>query len=429
MISGAELGGIRRTTVPSGLRVLTESMPELRSVALGFWVGTGAVDEADELLGASHFLEHLLFKGTDTRSAAEIAHAVESVGGDMNAFTTQEYTAFYVRVPDEHLELAVDILSDVVWEPAFRPDEVDSERQVILEEIRMRDDTPDDVVHELFAAALYPDHPLGRSVLGDPGTITAMARDGIAGYHGRHYHPANVVVAAAGNLDHEVVVKLVAERLRGAEGMRPPRVDRVLGAPQPVTGLRRPTEQAHVVLGMRSLPRDDPDRYALSVLNQALGGGMSSRLFQEVREKRGLAYSVYSYRAAYAATGALGIYAGTSPERVRETLAVIEAEVDRLVAEGLPEGEVAAAKGHLKGSTALALETSSSRMHRIGRSELTTGEVPSVDELVAQVEAVTPEDVARVIDRVLAAEPRVLSVVGPFDAADFEEPRHRERGR
>lgn len=419
-MSGAEFGGVRRTSLPSGLRVLTESMPELRSVALGFWVGTGAVDEADEVSGASHFLEHLLFKGTETRSAAEIAHSIESVGGDMNAFTTQEYTAFYVRVPDEHLELAVDILSDVVWEPAFRADEVDSERQVILEEIRMRDDTPDDVVHELFAAALYPEHPLGRSVLGNPGTITAMARDGIAGYHGRHYHAGNVVVAAAGNLDHEVVVKLVEERLRNGEGMRPARVDRALGAPQPVTGLRRPTEQAHVVLGMRSLSRDDPDRYALSVLNQALGGGMSSRLFQEVREKRGLAYSVYSYRAAYADTGALGIYAGTSPERVRETLAVVEAELERLVADGLPAAEVAAAKGHLKGSTALALETSSSRMHRIGRSELTTGEVPSVDELVASVEAVTPEDAARVIDRVLATEPRVLSVVGPFDAEEFE---------
>ena len=419
-MSGAGFGGVRRSCLPSGLRVLTESMPELRSVALGFWVGTGAVDEAEELLGASHFLEHLLFKGTEARSAAAIAHAIESVGGDMNAFTTQEYTAFYVRVPDEHLELAVDILSDVVWEPAFRANEVDSERQVILEEIRLRDDTPDDVVHERFAAALYQAHPPGRSVLGKPGTITALARDGIAAYHARHYHADNVVVAAAGNLDHEVVVKLVAERLCSREGVRPPRVDSTLGAPLAVTGLRRPTEQAHVVLGMRSLPRDDPDRYALAVLNQALGGGMSSRLFQEVREKRGLAYSVYSYRAAYADTGALGIYAGTSPERVRETLAVIEAELDRLVADGLPEEEVAAAKGHLKGSTALALETSSSRMHRIGRSELTTGEVPSVDELVADVEAVTPEDVARVIQRVLAAEPRVLSIVGPFDEGELD---------
>ncbi|MBM3674578.1 MAG: insulinase family protein [Actinobacteria bacterium] len=417
--SGAEVRGVERTRLASGLRVVTEAMPELRSVAVGFWVGTGAVDETGEQLGASHFLEHLLFKGTDTRSAAEIAHAVESVGGDMNAFTTQEYTAFYVRVPDDHLALALDILSDVVWEPAFRPDEVDSERQVILEEIGMRDDTPDDVVHELFAEALYPEHPLGRSVLGTRESIAAMPREAIAAYHGEHYHPANVVVAAAGNLDHERVVELVEARLPQQSGARPARAQSRLVAPRAVIGRRRPTEQAHLVVGMRSIARDDPDRYALSVMNQAFGGGMSSRLFQEVREKRGLAYSVYSYRAAYEDTGALGVYAGTAPERVRETLAVIEGELARLVAEGLPEEELAAAKGHLRGSTALSLESSSSRMHRIGRSELTLGEVPSVDELVASVEAVEPDDVGRVIERVLANEAQVLSVVGPFDPEDF----------
>ena len=418
-MSGVRVGGIERTTLDSGLTVVTEVMPELRSVALGFWVGTGAVDEDDVRFGASHFLEHLLFKGTETRSAAQIAHAVESVGGDMNAFTTQEYTAFYVRMPDEHIALATDILSDVVWEPAFRTAEVDSERQVILEEIGMRDDTPDDVVHELFAAALYPNHPLGRSVLGTRSTITDMERDAIAAYHGEHYRPSNVVVAAAGNLDHDELVKMVKDRVPQTNESRPVRSEPTLGPPDALTGSQRPTEQAHVVIGMRSIARDDPDRYALSVLNQAFGGGMSSRLFQEVREKRGLAYSVYSYRAAYTDTGALGIYAGTSPERVRETLAVISGELDRLVADGLPQDELDSAKGHLKGSTALALETSSSRMHRLGRSELTIGSVPTVDELVAEVEAVTTEDVQRVIERVIATEDRVLSVVGPFDPAEF----------
>ncbi len=410
---------IERTRLPSGLRVLTESMPELRSVAIGFWVGTGAVDEPDELLGASHFLEHLLFKGTETRSASEIAHAIESVGGDMNAFTTQEYTAFYVRVPDDHLEVAVDMLSSVVWGPAFRPDEVDSERQVILEEIRMRDDTPDDIVHELFAEALYPKHPLGRSVLGTRDTITAASRDGIAAYHATHYRPSNVVVAAAGNLEHQHVVDLITAGVGVEEGTRPPRVDPSFAPPELVVSEHRPTEQAHLVLGVRALARDDPDRYALSVVNQALGGGMSSRLFQEVREKRGLAYSVYSYRVAFDGTGAVGIYTGTSPERAHETLAVVRGELDRLVADGLPEHELAAAKGHLKGSTALALETSSSRMHRLGRSELTTDEVPSVDDLVAEIEAVTVEDADRVIQRVFAAAPRVLAIVGPFDPDDF----------
>jgi predicted Zn-dependent peptidase len=287
-MSGAGSLGIERTRLPSGLRVLTESMPELRSVAIGFWVGTGAIDEPDNLLGASHFLEHLLFKGTDTLAASEIASAIESVGGDMNAFTTQEYTAFYVRVPDDQLAVATDILSAVVWDPAFRSAEVDSERQVILEEIGMRDDTPDDIVHELFAAALDPKHPLGRSVLGTRDTITAAKRDDIAAYHREHYRPGNVVVAAAGNLEHEQMVELVSAGLGVEDGARPARIDPSFAPAESVLGVRRATEQAHLVLGVRALSRDDPDRYALSVVNQALGGGMSSRLFQEVREKRGL---------------------------------------------------------------------------------------------------------------------------------------------
>jgi predicted Zn-dependent peptidase len=394
-------------------------MPGLRSVAVGFWVGTGGSDEDAQILGASHFLEHLLFKGSATRSAADIAHAVESIGGDMNAFTTQEYTAFYVRVPDEHLELAVDILSDVVWTPAFRADDVESERQVILEEIRMRDDAPDDVVHELFAESLFEGHPLGRPVLGTFETIGAMSREAIAGYHGAHYVAGNVVVAAAGNLDHEQVVKLVDDRLPGARTPRPPAPGAGEGSIRPVAVRRRPTEQAHVVLGMRSLSNSDPDRYALAVLNQALGGGMSSRLFQEIREKRGLAYSVYSYRAAYQQTGAQAVYVGTAPERVHESIGVVRDELDRLVADGLADEEFDAAKGHLKGSTALSLESSSSRMHRLGRSELTLGEVPTVDELVAHVDAVTPDDVRRVTSRVFADEARTLAVVGPFDESDF----------
>ena len=234
-MSGArdgERSGFERTRLPSGLRVLTESMPELRSVAIGFWVGTGAIDEPDNLLGASHFLEHLLFKGTDTLAASEIANAIESVGGDMNAFTTQEYTAFYVRVPDDQLEVAADILSAVVWAPAFRPDEVDSERQVILEEIGMRDDTPDDIVHELFAAALYPKHPLGRSVLGTRDTITAAERDEIAAYHRDHYRPGNVVVAAAGNLEHEQMVELISAGLGVEDGARPARIDPSFAPPE-----------------------------------------------------------------------------------------------------------------------------------------------------------------------------------------------------
>ncbi|MGZ4678285.1 MAG: M16 family metallopeptidase [Acidimicrobiia bacterium] len=401
-----------------GARVVTEPMPSLRSVAVGFWVGSGAVDESEDQFGASHFLEHLLFKGTETRSAVDIASAVESVGGDMNAFTTQEYTAFYVRVPDEHLGLALDILADVVWHPAFRPDEVESERRVILEEIGMRDDAPDDVVHELANAALFPVHPLGRSVLGTRDTIGAMSRDSIAQYHRAHYHPRNVVVAAAGNLTHEMVVDRVGAAMPASDGARPPRGFTPLRTPIAVTGERRDTEQAHLVVSLRSIARDDPDRYALSVLNQLLGGGMSSRLFQEIRERRGLAYSVYSYRAAYESTGSFSVYAGTAPERVAETRQVVRGELDKLVADGVPEAELAAAKGHLKGSTTLALETSASRMHRLGRGLLTLGEVPSVDSMVAAVDEVTVDDLRRVIDRVFATDEHVLSVVGPLQAVD-----------
>ncbi len=412
-------GGIRRTRLDTGLRVVTESLPALRSVAIGCWVGTGARDEPDAIAGASHFLEHLLFKGTDRRSAAEIAEAVESVGGDMNAFTGHELTTYYVRVPHDRLGLAVEILSDILWSPAFRAHEVDSERQVILEEIRMRDDAPEDLVHDLFAGALFPSHPIGRDVIGTPETIESMGPDEIGAFHAEHYHPSNVVVAAAGNLDHDEVVALVEAGLVGADGARPSRSSWP-GEPEPspLAVLTRDTEQAHAVLGMRALRRDDPDRYALGVLAQALGGGMSSRLFQEVREKRGLAYSVYAYRSAFEETGTLAVAAGTAPERLDELLDVVDTELGRIVADGgVSDRELEAAKGHLTGSLALSLESSSSRMHRIGRSELTLGEIPSLDDLVADVEAVGADDVARVVDRLLAPGERTLAVVGPVDHA------------
>ena len=412
-----DASGFSRTRLESGLRVVTERLPALRSVAVGFWVATGSRDETDELAGASHFLEHLLFKGTDTRHALEIAEAIESVGGDMNAATGQELTQFYVRVPDRHLPLALEILSDIVWSPALRAEEVESERQVILEEIRMRDDTPDDLVHDLFANALFPSHPLGREIAGTQETITAMPRDAIAEYHRAHYQPENMVVAVAGNLMHDDVVKMVEAALPDPTAYaRTPRLNAAeAGEPEPIAVLERPLEQAHLVLGVRALGRADPDRYALAVVDQVLGGGMSSRLFQEVREQRGLAYSVFSYRSAYEETGSLAVYCGTSPERVDEVLDVVNGELDRLVADGgVSRGELERAKGHMTGSLALSLESSSSRMHRIGRAELTLGEVPDIDEVVERVEAINDDDVARVIDRVLSSASRTLAVVGPL---------------
>jgi predicted Zn-dependent peptidase len=412
--------GISRTSLDGGLRVVTEPMPALRSVAVGLWIGTGGIDEPGPILGASHFLEHLGFKGTPGRSAHEIASAVESVGGDMNAFTAHELTCFYVRMPDEYLDLAIDILADVVWSPSLRGEDVDQERGVILEELRMRDDQPDDVVHEQFMEAVFDGHPLGRPVIGTEATIGAMTRDDIAGYHAQHYLPSNTVLSVAGNAEHDRVLDLITSRVPDGGATRPARADSGLDPVRRLAVTTRPSEQAHVVLGHRSFRRNDPDRYALAVLNQALGGGMASRLFQEVREERGLAYSVYSFRAAYDDTGAVAVYVGTGPDKVHETLDVVQGVLDEVVAEGLPDDEVAAAKGHLRGATALSLESSSSRMHRNGRAELVEGEIPTLDELQARVDAVTPDDVRRVAARMFEG-PQVLSVVGPFDEADFAD--------
>jgi predicted Zn-dependent peptidase len=412
---------IRRTRLDSGLRIVTESLPALRSVSVGFWVGVGSRDERDRDLGASHFLEHLLFKGTAERSAAQIAHDVESVGGDMNAFTAQEMTAFYVRVPDTQLDLAIDILSEVVWAPALRANDVDAERNVILEEIRMRDDAPEDLVHDLFSQAMFPNHPLGREVLGTHQSIGDMTRDSIEQFHDHNYGPSAIVVAAAGNLEHDAVVDRLSARPAALRSI--PEVDlgrsvEGLAPARPTAVLTKPAEQVHVVVGTRGFSRGDPDRYPLTVLNQALGGGMSSRLFQEVRERRGLAYSVYSYRVAYLETGAFGVYVGTAPARVRETVDVVGAELDRVVHDGgIGPDELMAAKGHLKGSMALSLETSNSRMHRLGSSELVLGEAPSLDEVVARIDAVTSDDVARVVSRLFSSGPRTLAVVGPVDEA------------
>jgi predicted Zn-dependent peptidase len=421
---------IARTRLDSGLRVVTEALPALRSVTIGAWVGSGARDEAPHEWGASHFLEHLLFKGTETRTAREIADAVESVGGELNAFTTHEQTVFYVRVPDAHLARAFDVLADVLWAPAFRDADLESERKVVLEEIGMRDDTPDDLVHEVFAAALFPGHPLGREVLGGAESIRAMARADVVAYHAAHYRPPNIVLAAAGNVVHEELVERVAARVPVGDGARPARPRPGLAEPEPVSVVPRDTEQAHFVLGVRALPALDPDRYALMVVNQALGGGMSSRLFQEVRESRGLAYAVYSYVASFDETGAMAIYAGTAPERMPDALEVIDAELARLGAHGLADAELAAAKGHLTGSLSLSLETSSSRMRRIGRAETVEGEIPSLDELVARIERVGPDDVARAVERVWAGTPRTLAVVGPHDASDFSSfGRHSRSSR
>ncbi|HET6810482.1 MAG TPA: pitrilysin family protein [Acidimicrobiales bacterium] len=409
---------IRSTRLDNGIRVVTESMPHVSSVAAGFWVGTGSRDESARLAGASHFLEHLLFKGTPTRTAAEIAESVDAVGGDMNAFTTKEYTAFYVRLLAESLDLGLDILSDVMWDPAFRPDEVEAERQVIMEEILMHSDEPSELVHDRLLEGLFPDHPLGRDVLGDEESIAAMQVDDIRSFHQHHYRPGNIVVAAAGQIVHDDVVEGVARRFCGDRGGEAPRRVAPGGTALPVVTTNRPTEQAHVVLGVPTFGRHDEDRFSLAVLDHVLGGGLSSRLFQEIRERRGLAYSVYSYRTSFDDAGVLAFYAGTAPGRAHEVLERMVGELRRFSSEGVTEREVAVAKGHIRGETALSLEDSAARMSRVARSELLHGEVIDVDDVLARIEAVTADDVDRVAARVLGVEP-VLAVVGPFEADDF----------
>ncbi|MHB1536381.1 MAG: M16 family metallopeptidase [Acidimicrobiales bacterium] len=409
---------VRTTVLDSGLTVVTEAMPDVRSVALGFWVGTGSVDEAPALAGASHFLEHLLFKGTPTRTARGIAEAVDAVGGDMNAFTTKEYTAFYVRLLAADLDLGLDILCDIISSPAFRPDEVDVERQVILEEILMHADEPADLVHDVFAAARFPDHPLGRDVLGEEGTVAAMSREQIAGFHSAHYRPVNLVVAAAGAIEHAVVVDGVAarwalDRQRSHEEQIGPRPRGGLHAPRATAVVERPTEQAHVVVGTPGPGRNDEDRHALTVIDHVVGGGMSSRLFQSIREERGLAYSVYSYRMPFEETGAFVVYAGTAPGHAAEVLGLIHEELDRVVASGITPAELDAARGHLRGSLALGLEDPGARMSRIGHAQLVHGRVPSLEEMEGRMDALRPEDLAEVAARWLGGE-RTVAAVGPF---------------
>jgi predicted Zn-dependent peptidase len=417
-----ETGAFQQSRLPSGLRIVTERMPSVRSVALGIWAGVGSRDETPRLAGASHFLEHLLFKGTSRRTARDIAEQMDAVGGEANAFTSKEYTCFYARTLDRDLGLAVDVLADMLRSSRIARDDVEAERTVILEEIGMHNDAPDDVVHDLFAEVLFGGHPLGRPVLGTAESVGAMSRDAVARYWRRHYMPGNLVVAVAGNRTHDEVVELVSDAFEDAEGEpHGPRSGR--REPRAYRGLQvrhKPTEQAHVVLGTRGLSRSDPRRFALGVLNIAFGGGMSSRLFQEVREKRGLVYSIYSYATQYSETGSFSVYAGAAPKRIHDVLAIVRDELDRVVAGGLTEEELERSKGHLKGSLVLGLEDTAGRMTRLGKSEITSGEILTVDDIIRRVDEVTDEDVRAVAKEVLGAGPRALALIGPFEADGFE---------
>ena len=425
-MSAEPVRGVRRTVLPGGLRVVTEVLPAVHSVALGIWVGVGSRDEDQAHAGATHYLEHLLFKGTSRRSALEISSEMDAVGGEMNAFTAKEYTCYYARVLDADLPLAVDILSDMVTSSLIAPKDVDAERNVVLEEIAMNDDDPTDTVHEAFTSKLFGDTPLGRPILGTTDSINAITRDHIFEHYQARYTPEHLVVAAAGHLDHDVVVELVARAFgpvlsRAAEPAEPaaPRLagDRHGQATGVGTTLiSRSIEQANLVLGCEALARTDERRFALGVLNAAFGGGMSSRLFQEVREKRGLAYSVYSFSGQHADTGIWGIYVGCLPSKADEVLAICRDEIARVVEDGLTDAELARGKGQVRGSIVLSLEDPSSRMSRLGKSELVYPRLEPVDEVLHAIGAVGHDDI-RAIAADILTRPKTLAVVGPFDDA------------
>ena len=412
--SGGRDMGFDRTVLPSGVRVVSERLEGSRSVSIGAWVGTGSRDEPAELNGATHFLEHLLFKGTPTRSALEIAQSFDAVGGDINAFTTRELTCFHARTLGEDLELSLGTIADLVQNASLAPDDVEAERSVVLEEIAMHEDTPDDIVFDVFHETMWPDHPLGRRVQGMPSAVEQMSRDAIAGFFHRYYTGDNIVIAASGQLDHAQVVDLVDAAFRA---QATPRAMRAPGAPPAPAGKllvhERDIEQAHLVYGTQGIPRGDERRWALGLLNVILGGGMSSRLFQEIREKRGLAYAVSSGHIGYNETGMFNIYAGCSTENVGEVLSIIREQLGAITTAGITDQELARAVGHVRGSLVLSMEEPGAQMSHLGKSELCLGEILTTEEMIARVESVTLDDVRRVAADVLAGAPWSLVVLGP----------------
>jgi predicted Zn-dependent peptidase len=419
---------VRRTVLPSGLRIVTEEVPSVRSAAIGIWVNVGSRDETPAVAGASHFLEHLLFKGTTRRTALEISATLEAVGGEMKAFTSKEYTCFYARVIDTDLPMAIDVVSDLITSSIVSALDVDAERKVVLEEIAMRDDDPSDLVHDLYAETYYGDTTLGRPILGTVKSIKEMSRSSVFNYYKKKYLPQDLVVAVAGNIKHKRVVAMVEEALsrdnfldvKGAPQIRPNTP--VKTKPMHSVGLlTRKTEQAHMFYGMEGVARSDDRRFAMGVLASALGGGMSSRLFQEIREKRGLAYSVYAYAQQFAGSGQIGFYAGCNPTKAIEVVEIIREVLADVAENGMSHEEIERAKGAVRGSLVLSQEDSASRMSRIGKNEIVYGQVMGFDDILKAIARVNPTDVREIASEYLTKSP-TLALVGPFkNEAKFEK--------
>ena len=419
---------VRRSVLPSGVRVLSEQVPGSRSATVGYWVAVGSRDELPATFGSTHFLEHLLFKGTAARTALDIAVSFDAVGGEHNAMTAKEYTCYYAKVQDRDLPMAINVLSDMVTSSLIDAGEFETERDVILEELAMADDDPSDVTSERFFEAVLGDHPLGRAIGGSPETIRAATRDSVWNHYRANYRAQDLVITVAGAVDHDELVGGVQRALGSAgwdlerEATPVERRDATLGVIQrgsPLVVVHRPIEQANILMGVSGIPASDDRRSTMAVLNSILGGGMSSRLFQEIREKRGLAYSVYSFSPSYSDAGLFGLYAGCSPAKAGQVAELLLSEFRRLGSGGATDDEMRRAVGQLSGASALALEDSDTRMSRLGRSEITLGEYADLDESLRRLALVTPDDV-RELAVELASRPLSIAAVGTVEASVFD---------
>jgi predicted Zn-dependent peptidase len=405
----------RLTTLPGGERVITEHVEGVRSASIGLWIGAGSRDEPLAKAGVSHFIEHLLFKGTERYNAVRIAELFDAMGGELNASTSRETTVVYTRVPDDHIDVALDVMTDMVFSPALT--DIDPEREVVLEEIAMVDDNPQELVHDLAAEAVFGPHPLGRPVIGEAGVITSITRRSLLGYHRSAYAGPKVVLSAAGNVDHDRIAAALAERRNGGSSNARPLPRRPAGSPlrPAVRFQRKTTEQYHVCLAGPGLRRDDPRRYAAALLDAILGGSASSRLFQEIREKRGMAYSVYTYGSQYVDAGQIGIYVGTREENLRECLDVIKAELHDVGAGNIRSDELERAKENMRGRLLLSLESTSARMTRIGKATVTGVEIVPIEELEQRISAVTADDVAALARDLYAPDRLSAAGIGPSE--------------
>ncbi|MBI2216850.1 MAG: insulinase family protein [Candidatus Rokubacteria bacterium] len=405
----------RKSVLPDGIRVITERMPHVRSVAVGVWVETGSRHEPETRAGVSHLIEHLVFKGTANRTAEDIARTMDSVGGQMDAFTTKEYTCFYVQVLDEHLPLAVDLLTDILLHPLFNAEELEKEKSVVMQEIKMVEDTPDDVIHDLFAAQLWRGHPLGRPILGTRESVNGFARDTILAHFGEEYVPPRVIIAVAGNVTHDRAVELFDAGFNGFRRAAAPRVSAPPTLIPDVNIVHKNLEQVHLVLGFPGLCHAAPERYALFLLNDVIGGSMSSRLFQEVRERQGLVYSIHSGVQAFQDTGTVYIYAATDAQNFSKVLKSTLRELRDIRKDGVRPDELKRAKDHLKGSLMLSLESTSSRMNRLAKHEMNVGAFLTMDEMLAAIDRVQLDDVQALVGQVVDEERLALTTLGPLD--------------